>query len=665
MTMRCHGRWIGPGLLILAIGPGCDRSPRPRAVVEAAQVRAISLADAVASAQPGDTIVLPTGTYEGGVTLPPRVSLRGAGYRKTILDARKAEVGLAIEGGEGAEVSDLTVWGASKTDLLVVGATGVSLRRLRTTGGLNGVNFADVTSGRIENVISDDNRYGIVVSGGRDNAVVNCTLAGNSSLGLSFPSGAGTVAFNNCIAEGVTGVYLGASAQGVRLDYNLYFSLFVGKLAGQSGRKTLADWQTLSGQDAHSVQLPVAFRDPPKGDYSPEGTLPWSLDRGVAADWGTAELAGVKAPEADLAGTPRAGRVDVGAFEVGPTPSPPRPADGLLTIHADAGVKSAGLFAPDGREVVLLFQDLPLPAGKIPFWLPPRDVQGRPIAAGTYELRTAERGSPGDPAVVRKATAYTIMEPAARALAALPAPPPRIAPRPAPPTVRVHRLAGPMAIDGDLEKWRKAGVAPQIIVTAETATGAIDGPNDIGALIRLAYHGDALYLQVLTFDDAPSFHQPVGGHRQQDGVELCINGFPHGFTFDITRTIDVGPIVFRRRLDAGNLDLLIPADHAPRVVKALPNSRDVPERRLIESIYGVDMADSPLIVTECKLPIDAATYKDAVKDLFPLKSGRTFRVGFVIRDSDAPGTDVRNFLVWPATFGDMNPIDDSAIAVLE
>ena len=206
---------------------------------------------------------------------------------------------------------------------------------------------------------------------------------------------------------------------------------------------------------------------------------------------------------------------------------------------------------------------------------------------------------------------------------------------------------------------------PQVIVTPETASGAIDGPKDVSAVIRLAYQGNALYLQVLTFDDVPSFHQPVVRHHQQDGIEFCINGFLPGFKFDVTRTSDAGPIVIRQRFYFQNLDFLIPPDHAPRTVKVLANARDVPERRLIESIYGVDMADSPVIVTECKLPIDATTYKDAVKDLFPLKPGQTFRLGFLINDNDNPGTDVQNYLVWPATYGNFNPIDDTAIAVLE
>src|SRR5262249_18692915 len=156
----------------------------------------------------------------------------------------------------------------------------------------------------------DDNRYGIVVSGGRDNIIVNCTLAQNSSLGLSVPTGEGTLAFNNCIANSASGVYLGESARGVRLDHNLYFTHFVGRMAGQLGRRSLGDWQSLSGQDRHSVQLPITFRDLHRGDYHPSGTLAWSPDRTATADWGIPDIGGVAAPEADLEGHPRTGRYD-------------------------------------------------------------------------------------------------------------------------------------------------------------------------------------------------------------------------------------------------------------------------------------------------------------------------------------------------------------------
>ena len=165
-------------------------------------------------------------------------------------------------------------------------------------------------------------------------------------------------------------------------------SLFVGKIAGQLGRKSMGDWRSLSGQDAHSVQLTTTFRDGGRGDYRPSGTLGWALDRAPTSDWGTDALAGIKAPERDADGAARVGRFDVGAYEA--APEPPRPADGRLTIRNEAGTKSAGLFAPGGYEVAYLFHDLPLPPGSYPFWFPTRDFQGRSIAAGTYELKTAE-----------------------------------------------------------------------------------------------------------------------------------------------------------------------------------------------------------------------------------------------------------------------------------
>jgi Right handed beta helix region len=1266
---------------------------------EPAPVRAETLIDAVATARPGDTIALPAGTFEGGITLPPGVSLHGAGPFRTILDARKVEVGLAIEGGRGAEVADLAIRGASKTDLLVHGAAEAAVRRVRTSESLNGINFADVTRGRIENVISDGNRYGIVVSGGRDNVVVNCTLARNASLGLSLPSGARTLAFNNCIAEGATGVYLGASAEGVRLDHNLYFTPFVGKMAGQLGRKSIGAWRYVSGQDARSVQFPVAFRDPSRDDFRPAGALEWALDRAPTSDWGAAELAGIEAPATDIEGTPRVDRYDVGAYER--TLTPPRPADGRLTVGTDGVLTSAGLFAPGGREVAYLFHNLPLPHGSYSFWSPARDFQGRPIPAGTYELKTAQsalvweyvhwvgdtgdasppsrtagvrpylvafdgegrlimgqgrsedatnlrgydaatgrwlwafggssdllglapggdgaiyllkpsgtkglitridpksgkiapwpgrssgtalfdggsrasglaeldgqlyvtdaqadairfgpterpdfsrsvslpaptspsadpsthrlwllgagrrvvaldasgeivadsmpveapaalaaragrlaiasratgkvhlfdahdperltplmtvgtgdgpfgpyrpdrfhfQAGPGDPgshvnlalgpkgelavveenrllvfdpsgtplwstfgepgnmtalsfadprrlfddegrkslrldegagtwapdaywdaphgadflgtfadggstfgayvsapagqvigsllivryqgssakpvlhvlrdegtgrylarkdanhdgrlddrdggivlppprgphplrgggplhrhysllqpggdiitlnlnpdtwgavwrragldgdgvpvyrlqdcrAIVRRAggfvspytgqpdetsglaaatpaqdggflalanlrsapggtgllngagtdaigleadgrlrwlhplgqhkgmeglatvgpvtitgvgttaeiialnrdglglgsfgfraeahypgffldgpqavrayrgrdgrtyaliadtgggmqhwwrlrgedrivthsTPVTLSEPTAEALAALPARADPAPAKPAPPIVRIPRLARPLAIDGDPSKWRQAGIVPQVIITPETATGAIDGPRDAGAVVRLAYRDHDLYLQFLTFDDAPAFHQPMARHPLQDGVEFSINGFMSGFKFDVTQTADAGPIVFRSRFSQTDLDLLVPPEHAPRVIKVLDDARAVPERGLIESVYGVDMADCRAIVTELKLPIDERTYKDSTKDLFPFESGKAFRLGFQINDNDDPGTDVRNFLVWPATYGHFNPVEDAAIAVLE
>jgi hypothetical protein len=180
----------------------------------------------------------------------------------------------------------------------------------------------------------------------------------------------------------------------------------------------------------------------------------------------------------------------------------------------------------------------------------------------------------------------------------------------------------------------------------------------------MAYSGSDLYVQILRFDDVPAFFQPRDRHYLQDCVEMAINGFGHGFKFDITRTSEDGDMILRQRFFANKLEMLVPAGHAPRVIKVLDNARAVPERELIESVYGTDLSAAKVIVTEFKLPIDPETYQGAEKDVFPLTPGSSFWLGFMIDDNDEPGSDVQNLMVWPATYGTFNPPEDGAKAIL-
>lgn len=374
-------------LAILSPATGCG-GPGETSATPGGALRTTTLTDALAAARPGDTVVLPAGTYRGGEIVPPGVALRGAGMDRTLIDARGLHFGLRLAGGRGSAVSDLTVRGASKVGVLAQGGEDVALRRLRATGSEVGVVLSDVDRGRVENAVVDDNRQGVVIQGGRGLVVVNCTMASNAEVGLSLAGVEGCSAFNNGFAGGAVGVAIGGSSPGLRLDHNVYGSARPGQVPDRPAPRTLAGWRSASGQDARSVQLPVAFRGPTSGDFRPEGALPWALDRSATTDWGASELAGVAAPARDAAEAPRVGAFDAGAYEAAPEPA--RPPDGLVTIRGDAGTKSAGLFAPGGRQVADLFQDLPLASGVYPFWLPPRDVQGRAIAAGTYELKTVE-----------------------------------------------------------------------------------------------------------------------------------------------------------------------------------------------------------------------------------------------------------------------------------
>ncbi len=131
-------------------------------------------------------------------------------------------------------------------------------------------------------------------------------------LGLNIPAGEHAVAFNNCLVNVGVGVSIGSATKGTRLDYNLYAAPLVGEVEGLRGRKSLAEWHDLSGQDEHSVLSGVTFRDPEAGDYRP-------TERGAIADRGTSELAGIAAPDHDADDAPRIAPFDIGADEAAPS----------------------------------------------------------------------------------------------------------------------------------------------------------------------------------------------------------------------------------------------------------------------------------------------------------------------------------------------------------
>ncbi len=1255
-----------------------------------ARAALLSLAHAVTGAKHGTTVTLVAGTYQGGVTLPPGVSLKGAGYGKTIIDASGQPLGIEVSGGAKAVIADLTVSGATRIDIAVHDSTGTVVRGVRTTGSINGVAFTNVSGGRMENVLSDGNRYGLVAGVGSNNVIVNCTAARNSSLGISLPAGNGTVVFNNCVVECANGIYLGSTLAKAHIDYNLYSALYAGKLEGQVGRQSIGEWNSLCGQDAHSLTLSVTFRNPSAGDFTPVNPMSWALDRTPVSGFGIGKFAGIDAPFTDILGARRGKSMDLGAYNTHLTP--PRPADGSFTVKSGQGITSAGVFTKDGKELCDLFENLPLAKGSYAFWLPSRDFQYRAIAAGAYEVRTVEsqlrwdylgkigdtgkespfgadaslgaarlafdsknrliagndgwaedfidergydgttgkflwcfragadthgivvgnndtayllRGADKDarltkldsqtgqvltwkdggysavlagggkmngitvlngklfitdgagvdivdadaPAVVqdtiklpgaccpsadqrnnvvwvlaqdklvalipttmkgegqqqkitwglfsspspvdspcalavnngrmavasqsqgkifffdcsgpavlkplgsigtgdgpygafapdrftfqrgpghpggspsmalsssgllavgdgirilvfnvngkslwysfgifgngttpsygvtprrfdntdwsmaldlkngawqpeaywhhpaffaksqlrgeiayqgqtfgiydvdtgkghgtgftrvtgfsetpvllisgsgnnwlsrkdadhdgviderdaavpfdtgglafdnpsprpngelmtgitrwqctgidadgapifspkqavtwkapsnagfispytgkpdgfgvaslyeiddanlgtlinvrsapggtgllngagtdmagfdaagnlrwlhplavhkglynfqslgpvfvsgvgqstevvcvdrdglglgtfgqspishyngywldhpgalqswqgqdgnyylliadnfhgmhhwyrlgnleslmRAVTPITVSATQAAALAALPAPDPNLAAvRPATPIVMLPRLQAPLPIDGDLEKWRKLGIAPNIIITPDTALEGIDGPLDASAVIRMAYQGKDLYVQILRFAENPVFFQPVSRHYMQDCVEMCINGFGPGFKFDIAKTTDAGDMIIRQRFYFSKFEKLLPVDHAPRVIKVLDNAKEVSERAMIESVYGVDLSPDKVIVTEFKLPMDAVTYEGDEKVAPAMTPGSFFWLGFMIDNNDQPGADLQNLMVWPATYGTFNPPEDGAKAVL-
>ncbi len=261
-----------------------------------------------------------------------------------------------------------------------------------------------------------------------------------------------------------------------------------------------------------------------------------------------------------------------------------------------------------------------------------------------------------------------ISEDVSKQLADRPAVPVTVLAKPQQPRITIPRLKAPMKIDGDLTKWREAGITPQIVMTPVTASAAIKGPKDASAVIRLAYEGDSIYVQILRFDDVVVLdHTIERGTHLQDTMEMMLNGFfPSGFQFSVSKFGSDGDQIVRRRFFfKNNQAYQVPADHAPRIVKVLDDAKSVEERKLIESVYGVDMSKCKVIVHEFKLPIDKITWKDSEDTLFEVGPGKTFWIGFMLDDNDVPGTDVQNLIVWPASYGTFAPKETGAFATFE
>jgi len=361
----------------------------------AAELSAVDIQRQLSGAKPGATVTVPAGVLHGALTVPAGVSLRGAGYRATIIDAGGQAEGITVAPTQrnapaaATTISDLAVRDAQGTDLAINSVDRVVVQRVLLTGSIIGARMSDARDCRLANVVAARNRYGVVVTGGQRDAVINCTLADNASLGLSLSSGTGHLAFNNLIANSATAVLLGDKVIQATLDYNLYYGLYLGKLSGQVSRSTLSDWQYLTGQDAHSVKFAVTFADANGDNYRPTNALSWAQDRCVAGNWGTATLGGLAAPARDIDDTVHTGAPDLGAWETACTP--PRPADGAFNIAHGDGLSSAGLFTPQGRLVGYLFHNLPLARGAYRLWAPLRDFTGAAIPAGKYEIRLVEQ----------------------------------------------------------------------------------------------------------------------------------------------------------------------------------------------------------------------------------------------------------------------------------
>ncbi len=344
----------------------------------------------IQSAAAGTTVTLPAGTYRlSNIRTPDGVSIQGAGYDKTIIDASAGDGGLILGGKSPAHVNNLGVTGAAQYGLLLDGAAGKTVERVMLRHCGSGLIARDCSDCSFRNLILGGNGAGVSLTSCTRASLVNCTVDGSQDRALRIGSCSDLAVFNNLFTDAARGIAVSGKNQDLSIDHNIYIASSVGYLEGGGcDRQKVAAWATLSGYDKHSLTTAVVYANAAAGDYRPVSRLTWAPDRSTVSGIGVRSLAGVSAPTTDIAGAARRDRIDPGAYQTGF--APPRAPDGALTVHSGDGVTSAGLYAPDGRLIAYLFQNLPLTKGDYPYWLPARDWQGQPIPAGKYTLKTAE-----------------------------------------------------------------------------------------------------------------------------------------------------------------------------------------------------------------------------------------------------------------------------------
>ncbi|MEI6519634.1 MAG: right-handed parallel beta-helix repeat-containing protein [bacterium] len=346
-----------------------------------------SLVKQISGAKAGSIVTLPAGTFSmGEINVPTGVTLKGAGYDKTFIDATGKDFGVKL--GNSANLSDVTITKAAQAGVWVEDVINTCIERVYIRYCGSGLLARNATECKASNLIIADCYSGVNFTRCISSSLTNATVANTGSSAIRVGNSTKVTVFNNIFVFAATGISVNGDNPGCAIDHNLYIANFVGQTDGEATRKKVEAWATLSGFDAHSLTIDFKFKDSINGDFRPISPLTWAPIRATSSDWGIEELNKVKAPLTDIDGSKRSGGIDLGAYEASFTA--PRKADGTFNVKSGVGVTSAGLFTKDDRNMRYLFQNLPLAKGKYEYWLPSRDWQGRVIPAGDYQLKLTE-----------------------------------------------------------------------------------------------------------------------------------------------------------------------------------------------------------------------------------------------------------------------------------
>ncbi len=147
---------------------------------------AISLAEALSLAAPGDTILLSEGEYSGQAVVDKQVVISGSGAGTTILLPAGQGPALQIEGA-GVVVQGVSVEECGAYEGIRVTGDQATIQDVRVSGCGTGILLGGTTGTRItDSEFSDNTGFGISIAGATGCSITRCTVRANQGGGISI-----------------------------------------------------------------------------------------------------------------------------------------------------------------------------------------------------------------------------------------------------------------------------------------------------------------------------------------------------------------------------------------------------------------------------------------------------------------------------------------------
>ena len=371
-----------------------------------------TISRAASVAKPGDTVLVAPGVYDEQVGVggfreaTERTVLRAEPLGKAILDGAEKQFRFSIRRPKVSLIGfECRKSREHAIDFNEPADDGLVSACVLVDNKLDGAFFRKCKGGRVETTVCARNgRHGIWFLQNEGGVAVANTCLGNRGSGLCVADTPGVVAFDNIFAANGVGIRLSGAAVGtLRSDHNLLEGGFLGQVHGPdwlfgASAGTLADWQALSGQDAHSICGDPMLADAKAGDFAPLAPPRGNRSPALRPDLRVERFEGVEAPTADLAGrtkAPALGAVWLDAEPAGePLASLSMPFDGLVSV---------GIFDAGGQLVRSLLAAYPAAKGKLDLYWDGKDNLGRDVPPGqlrwravAHNARGVDDGSVGD-----------------------------------------------------------------------------------------------------------------------------------------------------------------------------------------------------------------------------------------------------------------------------